>query len=94
MPIGNKYGLMVIFETAEPSEKARKFLKSLNGVEVAGVWFLPNGAPPNMLLSELQGQLSSLESNKGVAVIRVSRIESHASIQGFPFLHDWFRPEF
>ena len=91
--LGMEFGLIVVFEASEPSESVRKFLKSLNGVEVSGVWFVPNGAPPNLLLSKLQEHLEDSERNEGVAVIRVLRHEPHASIQGFPFLAGWFQRE-
>jgi hypothetical protein len=92
MPPTADFGLMILFEASELSENARRFLKSLSALEVAGVWFVPSGSDPNLLFLALQKHLSDAERNKGVAVIRVLRHESHSSIQGFLTLYDWFQP--
>ena|SRR5215469_18806011 len=91
MPLGNNFGLIVIFESLEPPKRVLDRLRKFNAVEIGGVWFVPNGGLPSQMLSELQKHLSDSEHSEGVAVIRVWRDESHVCIQGFPSVVEWLQ---
>jgi hypothetical protein len=87
-----RYGLLIIFGFSNPPRALRDYLVKLNGVEFGSdVWFLPNGAPTSKALADILKRLES--PNADVAVFRVARHESQASIQGFASLLETFQPE-